>query len=297
MNTLDQHQRGTGGTIAAGPGDARNFARRVASALVLAPLAIAITYWGGWPFLAAFALAACIILWEWSCLVARRPDRLILVPGLTALLAAMALIGEGRSEAATAVVAIAALLVGGLMIGWRRGQERHVAFWAAAGVVYAGVALIAPALLRSDRDLGFAALLVLFATVWSTDICAYFIGRAVGGPLLWPRISPKKTWSGAIGGLAGGVAAGSLVAYASFGSKLGTAGCLALLLSLATQSGDLFESMVKRRFDTKDAGSLIPGHGGVMDRLDGFLLAALVAVLLGLVRQGLSAPARGLLVW
>jgi phosphatidate cytidylyltransferase len=110
-------------------------------------------------------------------------------------------------------------------------------------------------------------------------------------------VSPNKTWSGAIGGLGGGVAAGTLVAYASGGTKPVAAGVLALVLSIVAQGGDLFESAVKRRFDAKDAGSLIPGHGGVMDRLDGFLFAALAALLIGIVRQGMAAPARGLLVW
>ena len=118
-----------------------------------------------------------------------------------------------------------------------------------------------------------------------------------GGPLLWPRVSPNKTWAGAVGGVVGGVAAGTSVAYASGVDKLVAVGIVALLLSVLTQAGDLFESAVKRRFGAKDAGSLIPGHGGLMDRLDGFLVAALVALLIGILRQGPDAPAQGLLVW
>ena len=128
---------------------------------------------------------------------------------------------------------------------------------------------------------------------------AYFVGRAVGGPLLWPRVSPKKTWAGALGGLIGGVAAGALVAYASGGPKPAAAAALALVLSIVAQGGDLFESAIKRRFGAKDASHLIPGHGGVMDRLDGFLVAALAAIVIGVLRQGLvlglAAPAQGLL--
>jgi phosphatidate cytidylyltransferase len=133
--------------------------------------------------------------------------------------------------------------------------------------------------------------------VWATDIMAYLVGRSVGGPLLWPQLSPKKTWAGAIGGLAGGVAAGSLVAWASAGTKPLVAGILALVLSIAAQGGDLFESWIKRRFGAKDAGALIPGHGGMMDRIDGFLAAALLALLIGSLRLGMAASARGLLVW
>ena len=119
----------------------------------------------------------------------------------------------------------------------------------------------------------------------------------MGGPLLWPSVSPKKTWSGAIGGLAGGVAAGVAVAYASGIGKLGIVGVMAFVLSVLAQAGDLFESAVKRRFGAKDSSQLIPGHGGLMDRLDGFLIAAFAALLIGILRQGMTAPARGLLVW
>ena len=142
------------------------------------------------------------------------------------------------------------------------GQRRSAAavIWAAAGVIYAGVILISPIVLRRDPELGFAALAFLFATVWATDIFAYLIGRRLGGPLLAPRISPKKTWAGAIGGLAGGVVAGGVVAYASAGTQPVAAGVLALVLSIAAQGGDLLESAVKRRFDAKDTSTLIPGH-------------------------------------
>ena len=145
--------------------------------------------------------------------------------------------------------------------------------------------------------MGFVALSFLFATVWATDIFAYLTGRRLDGPLLVPQLSPKKTWSGAIGGLAGGVVAGALVAYASAGTHLVAAGVLALILSTAAQGGDLLESSVKRRFGAKDTSALIPGHGGVMDRVDGLLVAALIAVVIGALRFGTAASARGLLLW
>ena len=187
----------------------------------------------------------------------------------------------------------------GCIVAWPRprGDRARRPAWAAGGVVYAGALLLAPALLRGDPDWGLTALLFLFAIVWTTDIFAYFCGRAIGGPLLWPSVSPKKTWSGAVGGLVGGVAAGVAVAYASGIGRLGIVGVMALVLSVLAQAGDLFESAVKRRFGAKDASHLIPGHGGLMDRLDGFLVAALAALLIGMIRQGTAAPARGLLVW
>jgi phosphatidate cytidylyltransferase len=174
---------------------------------------------------------------------------------------------------------------------------RNLPAWAAGGVLYAGMAYLGPALLRRDAQLGLTALLFLAATVWMTDICAFAAGRAIGGPLLWPAVSPGKTWAGAVGGLAGGIAAGVLVAYASGIGDLPAVGIVALLLSVLTQLGDLFESAVKRRFDAKDSGGLIPGHGGLMDRLDGFLVAAVAALLIGVLRNGTDAPAVGLLIW
>jgi phosphatidate cytidylyltransferase len=114
---------------------------------------------------------------------------------------------------------------------------------------------------------------------------------------LWPRISPNKTWSGAVGGLIGGLAGGVAVAYASGLGRLESLGVIALALSLVAQAGDLFESAVKRRFGAKDAGRIIPGHGGLMDRLDGFLFAAAAAAAIGILHAGTGAAAYGLLLW
>jgi phosphatidate cytidylyltransferase len=137
----------------------------------------------------------------------------------------------------------------------------------------------------------------LFGIVWASDVCGYFAGRLLGGPKLWQAVSPNKTWSGAIGGAVGALAAGvAIAAYADRTNPLAVA-VLALLLSAVSQAGDLLESAVKRRFGVKDASHVIPGHGGVMDRLDGFVAAAAVAAAIGIARGGLDAPARGLLVW
>ena len=169
--------------------------------------------------------------------------------------------------------------------------------WLAAGVGYAAVLLFAPLILRRDPVLGFAAIAFLFAVVWVTDIAAYFAGRALGGPKLWPAVSPKKTWSGAVGGTLAGIVAAILTVKLLGVSVSPMLVLVAGLLSVVAQAGDLLESAVKRHFGAKDAGSIIPGHGGVMDRLDGFLTAAAAAAMVGLIRGGLEAPARGLLVW
>jgi phosphatidate cytidylyltransferase len=164
------------------------------------------------------------------------------------------------------------------------------------GLVYAGVACAAPIVLRLDPQDGLAAIVLLFAVVWSTDVLGYVVGRLAGGPKLWPAVSPKKTWSGAIGGTLGAAVAGLLVARAN-SFALAPVAMLSVLLSVAAQAGDLMESALKRRFNVKDASHLIPGHGGVMDRLDGFIVAAFFAVLLGVARGGLANPGRGLLMW
>ncbi len=273
----------------------RNLILRVASAAVLAPLALGSAYLGGWLFCAVCAATAAGILWEWMRLVESKTEPGLLLPGLCGLAFAWLLTGLGRPAWAVAAIAAAALAV---VMAKRAPEPRSgTTWWAAGGVLYAGAAYLGPALLRRDPALGLTALLFLAATVWATDIFAFAVGRAIGGPLLWPRISPNKTWAGAAGGLAGGLAAGSLVAYASGIERAAVIGIIALVLSVLTQAGDLFESAIKRRFGAKDTSHLIPGHGGLMDRLDGFLVAALAALLIGVARHGIDAPAQGLLLW
>lgn len=222
-----------------------NLSVRLASSLVLAPLALVAAWVGGAVFVIVWAGAALIIGWEWIKLVAPARDPMP---------------------------------------------------WRVAGMVYAGVAFLAPVLLRADVNNGFAALVFLFAIVWMTDIMGYAIGRAVGGPKLWPAVSPNKTRSGAIGGVAGALTAGIVIA-ASLSLAVLPIAILGVILSMVAQAGDLFESAIKRRFGAKDTSHLIPGHGGLMDRLDGFIAAALLAAMIGTVRGGLSMAATGLLVW
>lgn len=149
-----------------------------------------------------------------------------------------------------------------------------------AGLFYAGATGLALAAIRGDDQPGLYAMFFIFAVVWATDILAYFVGRALGGPKLAPSISPGKTWSGAIGGAVSAVAAGVLLAHFLFpGTEILAAG-LAFVLSACSQSGDLFESFIKRKFGVKDSSRLIPGHGGVMDRVDGLIFACFAASLL-----------------
>jgi phosphatidate cytidylyltransferase len=277
----------------------RNLMLRVASAAVLVPVALAAAYLGGWVFEVLCVLGALGILWEWGRLVgAAEPP--IAVPGVIAVAAAFIFTGLGHAAEAAAVMSLGAVVAGSAAALWGCSAGRGTVvrgMWAAAGVIYAGAAFFGPALIRSDAELGFAAFLFVAVTVWATDTFAFAVGRAVGGPLLWRRVSPNKTWSGAFGGLFGGVAGGTLVAYADGLSRLAVVGVIALVLSALAQAGDLLESAIKRHFGAKDTSQLIPGHGGLMDRLDGFLVAAAAALIIGIVRQGTGAAAHGLLVW
>jgi len=275
-------------SIVARPG--AELALRVGSALVLAPLAIGLAYVGGWPFALFWGVAAMGVLWEWTSLVAAGDRRSVLMAGAASFALALALAGTDHLVAAIIVLAMGAIAAAAFAPAERR-------IWVASGIPYAGALGVAPIVLRSDGELGFLAIMFLFATVWATDIVAYFVGRALGGPKLMPQVSPKKTWSGALAGT--GAAILAAIALARFAGLTGLVpiAIVAFLLSAAAQIGDLFESALKRRFGVKDSGHLIPGHGGLMDRLDGFVAAAFLAVLIGLMRGGFEAPARGLLLW
>jgi phosphatidate cytidylyltransferase len=263
---------------------------RVCSALVLVPIAIGTAYLGGWPFAVFWGLAAMGVLWEWISLVARSDHRTVLMTGGASLALAVALVATGHLLAAVIVLAISTLGVAALAPAkWRT--------WIAAGVPYAGALGVAPVALRSDSEDGFLAVIFLFAIVWTTDVVAYFSGRAIGGPKLMAQVSPKKTWSGAIGGTLAAVIVAIVLAKVLALSGLFAIAMLAVVLSICAQGGDLFESFLKRRFGAKDSGHLIPGHGGLMDRLDGFITASVMAALIGLLRGGFEAPGRGLLVW
>ena len=267
-----------------------NLVLRVLSALVMAPLALAAAYVGGWLFILFWAAAAIAVLWEWIALVAGAGHRLIFSAAASAIGVAAALVGRGRPIAAMLVFCLGALAA--VIFATR---DRRV--WIGAGVFYAAAMLLAPVLLRGDESLGLQALLLLFVVVWSTDIFAYFAGRAIGGPKLLPAISPKKTWAGAIAGTAGAMLLATAGAAYLGSFDLAAIAALALLLSVVSQIGDLLESSIKRRFGAKDASHLIPGHGGVMDRLDGFWAAAVIACLIGVARGGLDHAANGLLIW
>jgi phosphatidate cytidylyltransferase len=266
----------------------RNLLMRVAVALVLAPAAIASAYVGGWLWTALVTLAAIGLYVEWLMIVGAAREAKVVASGIVALALSVVCLAAGRIDAS-----LLASALGLGVVAWLSKARRH---WNAVGFFYATVAAIASAIVRLDQTCGFVALMLILLVVWVTDIGGYFAGRGIGGPRLWPRVSPKKTWAGAIAGFGSSLIIGA--GFAAFG--LGrTAPLLALsaVLSIASQLGDLFESAVKRRFGVKDSSHLIPGHGGLMDRLDGFVAAVVLAAILGLIRGGVDGVGRGLMVW
>ncbi|PKR87634.1 phosphatidate cytidylyltransferase [Pleomorphomonas diazotrophica] len=270
---------------------------RLLSAVVLAAVTVAALWAGGWVFAALAAVAAVLILREWMAMSG--PFSFRAAPwALMAFVAVTAMTARDeplQSLGFTVLVAAALLLA--------RVTEPRVA-WLSTGVLYAGLPAIAAVALRGADMFTFAstgavAVIFILAIVWATDTAAYFFGRLIGGPKLAPRFSPKKTWSGALGGAASGVIVGCLVAVAAGIEVSLPLMLIALLLSIVGQVGDLVESAMKRHFGVKDSGVLIPGHGGIMDRVDGLVAALALAMAIGFGRDWLSGGgvAAGLLVW
>ena len=275
---------------------ARNLLMRIAAALVLAPLAIAAVYAGGWFWIVPVTAVAIGLCLEWLTVIHAEHERPAMVCGPVALATAGVSFGLGWIEVSW--LALAAGLVAVVLL------SRQARRWTAAGFLYAAAALMASLLVRRDVEMGFVALLFVLAVVWASDIGGYFAGRGIGGPKLWPKVSPKKTWAGAIGGFTASLAVALLVAIFDphrgdplLALRTGPLLALAAVLSIAAQFGDLFESAVKRRFGVKDSSHLIPGHGGLMDRLDGFIAAIVLAAILGVLRGGADGIARGLMIW
>jgi phosphatidate cytidylyltransferase len=268
----------------------RNLALRVVMAALLAPLALFVAWLGDWPFAVFWSAAAIAVLWEWTRMVVGPRHRLMLSSCASAIAVAALVTWHNMPVAGIFLVGLGALAA-------TIFAPRERRFWITAGIGYSGTMLLAPMLLRADARYGFLAMVLLFAVVWTTDVFAYFAGRAIGGPKLAPAISPKKTWAGAIAGALGAMVVANVVAGFFGLSDRGAMAVIALFLSIVAQLGDLLESWVKRQFGVKDASALIPGHGGVMDRLDGFWAAALVGCAVGLLRGGFDGAARGLLIW
>jgi phosphatidate cytidylyltransferase len=239
----------------------------------MAPVALA-AVWYGSPWLDLLTIAAAgIMAWEWARLCGSGVFGPTGVLVLVVVVLAVALGAVGRVGMALAL----AVAGSGLVLGVSLGRREPAPNVTAMGVLW--LALPCIALLWLARDAGSAAVFWMLAVVWATDIGAYAVGRTVGGPKLAPRISPGKTWSGLAGGMACAAAAG-FIAAKIMGTPLWPLALLSAALAVVGQAGDLGESLLKRRFGVKDASGLIPGHGGLLDRLDALLaVVTTVAVL------------------
>lgn len=265
----------------------REISLRLISAAVLAAVALACAWIGGAAAGIAVAVAVIIVHAEWIRITGDR-----LVRGAAGIGTVIVVIALGALVAGHMVTA---LIMAVIAIAFAALLSREP--WRPAGVAYAAVLGFGLLMLRLSPEHGLTAILFLFAVVWGTDSAAYFAGRAIGGPKLWPAVSPKKTWAGSIGGLVAGIVCGLVVvAIAGLPVTLGAA-VVAALVSIASEGGDLAESALKRHFGVKDSGNIIPGHGGLMDRVDGLIFGAGLAVLIGVAHGGAGNIAGGLLLW
>jgi phosphatidate cytidylyltransferase len=247
--------------------------KRALSAALLAPTALLCIWLGAGLWTALMAVAAVGLGMEWASLSRHAP---LAVPGV--LVPAAIVVGGAAAVLDHELVGLALLLAGAVAV-WRVTGLRSLA----AGVIYVGVPMVAIVWLRGSGPVGRSNVLFLVLVVWAADIGAYAVGRLLGGPKLAPSISPGKTWSGAVGGLAIAMLVGEAAAQAIAPAPIGQAALVAGMLGVVSVAGDLLESAIKRRFGVKDSGRLIPGHGGLLDRLDGLLAAAPAAAALSFI--------------
>ncbi len=265
----------------------KNIKLRIISGAVLAVVAMALAYAGPLPFAALILAVALLISWEWSRVVRGERFDLPFFIHATAVTIAIALAAMGYGAIGVAVLATAAIVIVPPTFGRSAGLS-------ALGVFYVGLPAVALLWLRYDTPYGFMAILLIFAIVWCADTAAFAAGRLIGGPKLWPTISPKKTWAGLLGALSASTAVAALFAFFVPGTSELRLALTGFGLGLVAQGGDLAESALKRLFGLKDASNLIPGHGGFMDRMDSIIAVAIVAALLAFVIAP-QAPARALL--
>jgi phosphatidate cytidylyltransferase len=280
--------RGAGSAPPGQPSGLSNLQVRIVSAIALLVLVLPLTWLGGTAFRLLSVAIGAAIFYEWTRMqgAGLASAHRLTAAALLAIVLAFLLIGL---PARVVLVTLVAALAGAALDARLRAQGYETV----VALAYAALSAISLALLRDGDAQGLAAIALLFATVWATDILAYFVGRALGGPKLAPSISPGKTWSGAIGGAVSATAAGTAVAHYLGGASIGIA-IVCLLLSIVSQVGDLFESGIKRRHGAKDSSNLIPGHGGVMDRVDGLVAGAFAMYAMGALLGGLDQPAHGL---
>lgn len=265
---------------------------RLVTAAALAPVALIAAWLGGPWFAAMLGLAGLLMAREWCAIVHHGwlPQLVIHAAAAVGAAALPGLIGIGAAVASIAALWLASV-VASLAVRAKPSP------WAFVGVPYVALPVLSLVVLRTDAEFGFLAVVWLFAVVWTADTAAYAAGRTIGGRKLAPAISPGKTWAGLIGAVVGAGLAGGVVATAAGLPALAPVVLIGAGLGIIEQAGDLFESAVKRHYGLKDSGKLIPGHGGMMDRADGLVAAAVVAVIIAVARSGPEHAGTGLLIW
>lgn len=269
--------------------DSREFRVRLVSALVLAAVALISLWLGVLSFAVLVTALAALMCWEWGRAV--RGDGYdvgLIVHVIGIMISSALLLIYGPVAAVIVLCATAAVLA---LLCYGAGSVMS-----AAGVFYIGLPVLSLIWLRQDTQFGIAAVLFIFAVVWSHDTFAMLCGKSIGGPKLWPDLSPHKTWSGVAGGLLASSVAGVLFAAAMPGADALTMAINGLVIGTAGLTGDLVESAFKRAHGLKNASELIPGHGGMLDRLDGIVVAAITAAAMGFCIN-VHEPARALLFW
>lgn len=265
---------------------------RALSAAILIPAVLLVVWAGGIWFSLVAALVGVFMALEWTTMTHRQDPLQFALHAAAALCGAFLPLTAGIG---TAAVAIGLLWAVSAAASWL--QDREGAAWRYLGVPYVAVPAIALVLLRNDPAYGILAILWILVIVWAADTLAYFAGRLLGGPKLAPVVSPKKTWAGLAGAIVGGALISAIFAATVGLGAIGVLSALAGVLAIVGQAGDLFKSALKRHCGVKDSGSLIPGHGGIIDRVDGLVAVAMAAALIGAARSGMGATGAGLLLW
>jgi len=274
------------------PAKWRDLGLRAASAIVLIPIILWVNWLGSVWYAILVGLMAGFMAIEWVKLIhGGRPVQL-------AIHLAAAAVSTALPWTAGPVVAFTAILMlwAGSVVQ-RQIADRPHSFWSLIGVPYIGLSALALMILREDPQFGLIAVYWLLFVVWGADTLAYFAGRLIGGPKLLPRISPNKTWAGLTGAIVGGILCSALFARVAGLDSLLWLCSIGALLAIFEQAGDFFESALKRSVGVKDSSALIPGHGGMLDRVDGLVAAGALAALIGCVRAGISAAGKGILLW
>ncbi|MEM9781417.1 MAG: phosphatidate cytidylyltransferase [Pseudomonadota bacterium] len=256
---------------------------RVVTAAILAPIALGCLYAGGFLMSLMVCVLATLLAREWRAVTAHAGANVQGQDGTYMMAAALGVLLGREGVPGVGLAALVVLLAVAASLDLMHGRRR-AALWGAPGVLLIGTGCIAFQWLRETDPFGPAAAFWIVLVVVATDVGGYFAGRLIGGPKLWPRVSPKKTWAGLAGAVALAVTAGGLFSRWTTGTFFIEVASVSAAAAILAQLGDMGESAVKRHFGVKDSGSLLPGHGGAMDRFDGLIAATLVVAVVTLWR-------------